>query len=76
MSHPVTVADPFALTLEDVATEQQQLRLAVEEATIAAVLPFENEKQLVNRDHNDWQKTLWGERDDHKYPVEILTTGA
>lgn len=76
MSNPINVADPFRPGHEDVATPQQQLQRAVEDATVAAVMPFEREKQFVNRDHVAMQRHIWGESEDHKHPVEIPTTGA
>jgi len=75
MSNPINVADPFAPS-SDVPTTQQQIQRAVEEATVASVLPFEREKQLVNRDHIAVQRHIWGLRDDERYPVELPTTGA
>lgn len=76
MSNPIQVPDLFATGIEDVPTEQEQLRRAVEDATFAAVLPFEAEKQFVNRDHVAIQRAIWGEREDDKHPVELPTTGA
>ncbi len=76
MSNPIMVADPFAPSFEDVATPQQQLQRAVEEATVAAVLPFKREKEFVNRDHVAMQRFIWGEREDDRHPVELPTTGA
>ena len=70
------VADPFALANEDMPTEQEQLRRAVEEATVLAVLPFEAEKQFVDRDHVAMQRHIWGERELERHPEELPTTGA
>jgi hypothetical protein len=75
MANPIMVPDPFAPSNQDVPTAQQQLQRAVEEATVAAVMPFEREKQLVNRDHVAMQRKLWGLQDDHFRPLEISTDG-
>ena len=68
--------NPFDIDPGELPNDQLSAKLLAEQLTAAAVLPFELEKQLVNRDHNDMQRHIWGESEDHKYPVELPTDGA
>ena len=71
----IPVPDLFASGIDDVPTAQEQQSRAVEQATVAAAMPFEAEKQLVNRDHVSMQRHIWGLEDDHMRPVEVGDDG-
>lgn len=74
MSVPlIPVVDPLNDHDELLPQDQLTAKLLVEDMTRRSVLPFEFEKQLVNRDHNDMQRKIWG--DDNRHPVEYSTDG-
>ena len=75
MNHPVQVPDLFATGLDDVPTEQERVRRAVEDLTFASVQQQEREKAAVTVDHVGAQARVWGLRDDHMRPVELGTGG-
>ena len=75
MSFPLKVPDLFACGLDDVPSEQERIRRAVEDATFLSVQQQEHEKQAVTRDHVGAQARVWGLRDDHMRPIEIATDG-
>ena len=76
MSEPQLLpGNPFDIDPGELPNDQLSAKLRAEAVTALEVMPFEAEKQFVNRDHNDLQRHNWGESEDHKYPVEIPTTG-
>jgi hypothetical protein len=67
--------NPFDIDQGELPSNQLSAKLLAEQLTAAAVMPFEAEKQFVNRDHVAMQRHIWGLRDDHGRPIELSTDG-
>ena len=67
--------NPFDIDPGELPNDQLSAKLRAEAATALEVIPFEREKQFVNRDHVAIQRYIWGLRDDHMRPLEISTDG-
>ena len=67
--------DPIAASSLELPQEQLLKKLAVERRAQEEVLPFEQEKFAVTRDHVAAQASIWGPSPNHGFPVELSNNG-